>query len=183
MVSGALALALVAPAEAMAWRADSDKVGGTRLSEGEVKRASAPNIDASAGILVTSDGRALWSRRGAKPRAMASTTKIMTALLVVEKGGLNKKVRVSKAASKVPYGIGLHAGEKIKVRKLLQLALVASSNDAAYALGEYVSGSNTAFVKKMNERARELGLEETPYANAHALAAPPHNTSPTDIAV
>lgn len=178
----ALALAVVNPAPALAWRSATDRVGGVPLSAGVIPYSVAPDIDARAGILVSSDGRVLWSRGGDRGRAMASTTKMMTALLVIEKGGLDRVTTVSWRASKVPYALGLKSGERITVRRLLALALVASSNDAAYALAEYVSGTMPAFVRKMNARASQLGLNHTHFANPHGLDATGHYSSPSDLA-
>lgn len=166
---------LGAPAPAMAWRSGADEIAGSRLD--------APDIDAAAGILVAPDGRVLWSRNGESRRAMASTTKMMTALLAVENGGLNRKVRISKAASRAPYGLGLKEGEWVTAGKLLELALVASGNDAAYALGEHVSGDMRSFVDRMNVKARALGLKDTHFANPHGLDAPGHYSTPSDLAV
>ena len=176
-----LASVFAGPQAAFAWRAGFDEVAGKPLSAG-VPAQTAPDIDAAAGILTDNDGRALWSRRGDERRAMASTTKMMTALLVLERGRLDDKVTVSPTASRVPYATGLVAGERRTVRELLQLMLVTSSNDAAYALGEHVGGSMPAFVKLMNERAAKLGLKNTRFANPHGLDAPGHYSTPTDLA-
>jgi len=182
VVSGAVALALLAPSTALAWRDPADKVSGVPLSEGKIAYSSAPDIDAAGGILVSSDGHSLWSRGANARRPMASTTKMMTALLVLEHGGLGRTVTVSRNASRVAYGIGLRPGERMKVRKLLELALVASSNDAAYALGETVSGNMPAFIRKMNARARELGLDHTHFTSPHGLDARGHYSTPKDLA-
>jgi serine-type D-Ala-D-Ala carboxypeptidase (penicillin-binding protein 5/6) len=185
LVSGALALALMAgaPASALAARSDSDRVGGVALSVGKVPRSAAPDINAAAGALVTEDGRVIWGRKADKRRAMASTTKMMTALLVLENiDDLNKTVTVSSAASKVAYGLGLKPGERVSVRRLLELTLVASSNDGAHALGEAVSGDMGSFVKLMNRRAAELGMEDTSFANPHGLDAKNHYSTPIDLA-
>jgi D-alanyl-D-alanine carboxypeptidase len=181
-VTVALAASLAAPAPALARRDQTDRVAGTALSKGEVRLDQAPDIDAPAGILVTSSGRELWSRRGSNPRAMASTTKMMTALLVLEHGELDRKVRISKAADRVPYGTGLRAGERVSVRRLLELTLVASSNDAAFALAQHVGGSVPSFVRDMNARADKLGLDDTHFVNPHGLDARTHRSSPTDLA-
>lgn len=180
----ALTTALALPAQpAFAWRSASDRVGGSPISAGDVKASQAPDIDAAAGILVTPQGRALWSRNGTDKRAMASTTKMMTALLVLEKGNLNKKIRISKKAARVPYALGLRKGEKIRARRVLELTLIASSNDGAYALGEYRAGNMKRFVKLMNAKAREIGMDDTHFANAHGLDARGHYSTPADMAL
>lgn len=174
--------ATMAPAPAHAVVKGNDRVGGKPVSAGAVDPKRAPDIDAAAGILVDESGRALWGRSSSSSRAMASTTKMMTALLTLEKGGLNRKVVVSKRAASQPYGIGLKAGERMSVGKLLELTLVVSSNDAAYALGEYTGGSMPRFVKMMNERAAKLGLKNTHFANPHGLDTRGHYSSPADLA-
>lgn len=184
LMAGAVALALAAtPATALADRRPSDRIGAKAISETKYSPKVAPDFNARAGIVMTDDGQVLWSRASSTPRAMASTTKLMTALLAIEKGGLGKTATVSKRAASTPYGLGLKPGQKVKVRKLLEMTLVASSNDAAYALGEHVSGSMPKFVARMNARAGELGLKNTQFRNPHGLDAPGHYSTPADLAV
>lgn len=172
---------LVSPATALATRYDSDAIAGIPLSECDPSKSIAPSISAAAGVICTADGQVLWSREATTPRAMASTTKIMTALIAIERAGLDEQVVVSEAASKVDYAIGLEPGERRSVGELLELALVASSNDAAYALAEHVSGSIPAFVDEMNERADELKLRDTRFANPHGLDQANHHSSAADL--
>jgi len=177
------ALALVAPGAAPAKRLSSDSISGVPLSACDPSRSVAPDINAASGVIATDDGRILWSRRPSEPRAMASTTKIMTALLVLEQGNLDEVATVSKAAAGVDYSTGLRPGERIPVGKLLELALVASSNDAALALAEHVGGDVATFVDRMNARASELGLGDTHFVNPHGLDAAGHHSSAADLAV
>jgi len=182
-----LALAIAAssmasfPASAVASRLDSDRVDGVELAAQEIPESSAPDVSARAGRLVTADGRVLWARSDDTARAMASTTKVMTALLVLESSELDDTVKITKAASGVDYALGLKTGEKLSVRKLLELALVASSNDAATALAIHVGGSPSDFAVRMNERAAELGLADTRFVNAHGLDAAGHHSSARDL--
>lgn len=178
-----IASALISPVSAHASRAGTDRIGGRALAEGKIAPGNAPDIDARAGILVDEEGRALWSRGGSVRRPMASTTKMMTALLVLEHADLNRTVTVSRRAANVPYATGLRAGERFTVRQLLELMLVSSSNDAAYALGEHVGGSMPRFVSLMNARALKLGLRNTHFANPHGLDARGHYSTPADLAV
>lgn len=113
---------------------------------------------------------------------MASITKTMVALLVLEHGTLDEMVTVSKSAAKVPYAHGLRAGEQRSARQLLELAMVASSNDAAHALAEHYGGSVSGFVDRMNDRAAELGLADTRYVNPHGLDAKGHYSTAADLA-
>jgi len=181
-----LAAALIlahAPGDALAKRYGTDEVGGVALESSELKRSVAPDIAAKSGIIVTSDGRALWARDATEQRSMASITKMMVALLVLERGDLDERVTVSKSAAGVPYALGLKAGEQRSTRELLELALVASSNDAAYALAEHYGGTVRDFADLMNERADELGLDDTRFANPHGLDAKGHHSSAADLAV
>jgi len=181
MLAAALCLAILTPTQAFAKRYGSDEICGVRLESSKLDRDAAPDVNAAAGAIVTADGRILWSRKTTTPRPMASITKIMTALLVLERGDLDDEVTVSRAASKVPYAVGLKEGERRTVRELLELALVASSNDAAYALAEHVGGGATEFVALMNQRAAELGLNDTHFVNPHGLDAAGHRSSASDI--
>lgn len=170
-----------APAQALASKRDSDRIGGVKLSSGSVSKSKAPDINARSGIIVTSTGRVLWSRKAGTERAMASTTKVMTALLVLENCKLTDTVKITRTAARTPYATGLRAGERLTVRKLLELLLVCSSNDAATALAIHTGGSVKKFAKMMNERADELGLEDTHYKNPHGLDAKGHYTSAKDL--
>ncbi len=100
----------------------------------------------------------------------ASTTKVMTALLVLEHLPLTKIVRVSKRATKVqPSKLYLKPGERIKVSQLLYALLISSANDASVVLAEAVAGSEKKFVRMMNKRARQLGARHTRFVNPHGL--------------
>lgn len=100
----------------------------------------------------------------------ASTTKVMTALLVLEKLPLNKIVRVSqRATSPQPSKLYVKEGEQFKVRDLLYAILMGSANDASVVLAEAVSGTEWQFVQLMNKRAKEIGAKNTKFANSHGL--------------
>lgn len=170
------------PARADAAHYPTDEMAGRQLSTIDPTYDSAPDISAAAGILMDASGRALWSRSADQQRAMASTTKMMTALIALERSDPNEMVTISKRASEVSYAAGLRAGERVSVGRLLELALIASSNDAAIALAEHVSGSEARFVEVMNSRGHELGLHDTRFVNAHGLDAPLHHSSAADLA-
>lgn len=181
LVLTVLASALsVAPATAFAAKYDSDRVGGVKLGSGTIDRAKAPDISAKSGVLVHGT-RVLWARKADSERAMASTTKLMTALLILERGGLGKKVRITKTAARTPYATGLKAGERLTVRRLLELTLVCSSNDAATALAIHHSGSVKKFSSAMNRRAKQLGMVDTKLKNPHGLDAKGHYSSAQDL--
>lgn len=162
----------------------SDRVAGIPLAERSAWSTAAPDVDMPSGVLVTADGRELWSRAADAQRAMASTTKIMTAVVVLESvDDLDERVRVTGAADAVGESeAGLLPGESYTVRSLLEAMLVHSGNDAAAALAEHVAGSQPAFVELMNAKAQELDLKETRFANPHGLDEPGHHTSARDLA-
>jgi len=112
---------------------------------------------------VKREGRLLWSGAAEQRLPPASLTKLMTALLVLERGGLDELVVVSRGASReTGTRIGLKAGENLRVRDLLAAMVIRSANDACRALADHVS---TAFVFRMNQRAEKLGLRNTRFAD------------------
>jgi len=149
---------------------------------GKIATTVAPDVRLKAGLLLATDGRMLWGRNPQTARPMASITKVMTALLTLEQSDLDDVVTISKATSEVEDATGLLPGETFTVRELLELALVTSSNDAAYALAEHAGTTLPAFIAQMNTKAAALGLTHTHYANPHGLDAPGHYSSPADIA-
>jgi D-alanyl-D-alanine carboxypeptidase (penicillin-binding protein 5/6) len=161
----------------------SDTVGDARVSSSPDLAAAAPDVEVPAGILVTDEGRTLWAREASEARPMASTTKMMTGLLVLEAADPDEEVVVStEAASVGGSGVDLRAGEVLNVRELLLALLMESSNSAAHALAEHVAGSVDAFVARMNDRAEEMGLEDTRFRNPHGLDAEGHESSAEDLA-
>jgi serine-type D-Ala-D-Ala carboxypeptidase (penicillin-binding protein 5/6) len=116
------------------------------------------------------------------PRPMASTTKLMTALLAVESGRLDEIVTVSQRAASVgEASIGLVAGERLPLSMLVHALMIRSGNDAATATAEHLAGSVEAFAAMMNARAVELGMTATFFSNPHGLDAPGHVSSPRDL--
>mgnify|MGYP002397731237 FL=1 len=142
-----------------------------------------PAVDASAYILVDPHTGEVLARKGPDLRLpMASTTKMMTALLVLERARLDDVVTVPADAAAVgESSADLVPGEQLTVRDLLAGLLVGSGNDAAVTLAEHVGGSQAAFVDMMNARARSLGLTRTHYANPHGLDAPGHYSTVRDM--
>ncbi len=161
-----------------------DSIGGVPLPEASaLATAAAPDLKMAAGMLMASDGRELWSRDADAQRAMASTTKIMTAVVVLENADLAQVVTVSSAAATVGESAAdLRAGETMTVATMLEALLVKSGNDAAIALAEHVAGSEAEFVAMMNAKAAELGMSNTNYANSHGLDQIGHHTSARDLA-
>lgn len=133
--------------------------------------AREPDPSAAAAVLFDLDtGQVLYERKPSSRRAIASTTKIMTALLVLETTEPKDRVTASAtAASQTGALLGLVEGERVRVEDLLYALMLQSANDAAVALAEHVSGSVGAFVQQMNRRARRLGLEDTRFASPNGL--------------
>lgn len=147
--------------------------------------AAAPVVQAQAYIVQSSvDGHTLAARGADTPRAMASITKLMTALVALEQLSLDEVVTVPPVAAHVgESSLGLRAGQRLTVRDLLIGTLVPSANDAATTLAVAAAGSEGRFVTLMNRKARELGLNGTHYRNPHGLDQPGHVSTARDIAV
>jgi D-alanyl-D-alanine carboxypeptidase (penicillin-binding protein 5/6) len=134
-----------------------------------------PDIRTGSAILADLDsGQVLFQQTPDQRRPIASVTKIMTALLVLERAELDDVVTVSADATYPPdqYGLsalGLEAGERISVRDLLYALLLQSANDAAIALAEHVSGTETKFEAAMNARARQLGMDDSRFRSPNGL--------------
>ena len=147
--------------------------------------ASRPAIQAGAAILMDAQtGTVLFEKASHQRRAVASTTKIMTALLALEAGGLDQPVTMSRSAAQVS-GSSLHLreGETVRMDDLLTALLLGSANDAAVAIAEHMAGSVEAFADEMNARARELGARDTHFVNPHGLHEPDHYSSAYDLAL
>lgn len=148
-----------------------------------------PALDAEAVILLDGEGRTLFSRNAEQERAPASLVKLMTLYLALEdvaagRAELEDLVTVSPSAALTPrFRMGLRAGERIALRRLLEGVAIASANDAATAVAEHLGGgSEAAFVARMNAKARELGLEATRFANPHGLPDPEQRSTARDLA-
>ncbi len=144
-----------------------------------------PETSASAMILYHApSGRVLASKDPDRPMRMASTTKLMTALVAVETGDLSAEIEIRPEWTAVEgSSMYLKAGERYTLHELLTGLLLASGNDAALAIAEAISGSEAAFVERMNEKAAELGLAHTRFANPHGLDAEGHCSTARDLAV
>ncbi len=146
--------------------------------------AAPPQVRAGSVLLADEEtGQVLFGRAERQPRAMASTTKVMTALLTLEH--LDRRATVVIGTEPTTVGeesLELRKGERLTVHQLLLGLLVKSANDAAVALADAVDGSAAAFVRRMNSRAAALGLRDTHYATPYGLDRPGHRTSATDLA-
>lgn len=151
-------------------------------SAGSAPSTPPPAIAAAAWYLVGEDGTPLAERNAHERRAVASITKLMTAVVTVERAGLSDLVTVSgRSSAPGESTANLRRGEQLSVSTLLRAMLVASANDAARALALHVGrGSVSRFVALMNAKARQLGLDETTFVNAHGLDAAGHRSSAED---
>ena len=115
---------------------------------------------------------------------MASTTKIMTATIIIENCNLNETVEISKkSAGTGGSRLGLKAGDKITIRDLLYGLMMRSGNDSAVALAEYAGGSIEGFAEKMNQKASDLGLNNTHFETPHGLDSDEHYTTAYELAL
>ena len=148
------------------------------------------HVDAPCALLMeASTGTVLFEQAADEERAPASVTKVMTLLLIFDARAsgqisLNDTVSVSEHASSMGGSqVFLETGETQTVETMIKCIAVASGNDAAVAMAEYISGSEEAFVSKMNARAKELGMTHTHFINCCGLDAEGHYTSARDIAL
>jgi len=147
--------------------------------------ANALNLNAQSAVAIDSlTGRILCEQNANMRLGMASTTKIMTGILAIEKGNMQDIVTISKHASYVEgSSIYLKENEKVSLETLVYGLLLKSGNDAAIAIAEHISGSESEFVKLMNDKAKELGLTNTNFANPHGLYDQNHYTTAYELAL
>lgn len=146
------------------------------------------HLYSDAAILIDADtGTTLYSKNAKEKMYPASTTKILTAILTIEKCNLQDIVTVNHSAiSIVPPGYSsayLNASEQISVENLLKVLLVHSANDAANVLAEHISGSVSEFAKLMNEKAEELGCKNTHFVNPSGIHNEDHYSTAQDLAI
>ncbi len=149
------------------------------------EQCSIPEVSAQNAILIEANsGEVLYEKNAEDKAYPASITKIMTALLAIENGDLDKKVKVSQNAAGVEgSSIYLAKGEKISLRDLVYGLMLRSGNDAAIAISETIGGKTDNFVMMMNKRARELGAFDTHFMNPNGLHDPEHYTTAKDMAL
>jgi D-alanyl-D-alanine carboxypeptidase (penicillin-binding protein 5/6) len=143
-------------------------------------------VSAKSAILIEQhSGRILFAKDAHTKRRIASITKIMTAILAIESGKLDDTVTVSARAVRTEgSSIYLRQGEKMKLRDLVYGLMLRSGNDAAVAIAEHVGGSVEGFVFLMNEKAAEIGMRDTEFANPHGLDdAESHYSTAYDMAL
>ncbi len=142
-----------------------------------------PGVSAQACIVIEqTSGRVLYQKNSQAELPMASTTKIMTALVALEEGNPNDTIKVSSSAASVEgSSMYLEAGETMTLKELLYGLMLSSGNDAAVAIAEYFGGID-AFVTMMNQKAKELGATHTQFANPNGLPNENHYSTAEDMA-
>jgi D-alanyl-D-alanine carboxypeptidase (penicillin-binding protein 5/6) len=149
--------------------------------------ADSPSIMGESGIVMEiSTGSILYEKNMHDIHYPASITKIMTALLAIENCEMDEIVTVPPEAVYMEdkgTHIALDAGEQLTVEQCLYAIMLASANDAAYALAEHVGGTYENFIRMMNEKAKELGCQNTNFTNPHGLPDENHVTSAYDMAL
>ena len=142
----------------------------------------AVEVSAAAAVLMDADrGRLLYDKNGGKRMLIASTTKLMTALVALEQGGLQQEITVTGGHMAEGSSMYLRPGEKLTLETLLYGLLLSSGNDAALAVTECMGGA-VPFVARMNEKAAELGMENTHFANPNGLDDEAHYSTAEDMA-
>jgi D-alanyl-D-alanine carboxypeptidase len=148
-----------------------------------------PPVQAEAGLLIDlATGQVLFAKNAGEDRAPASLVKLMTLYLAHEdlaagKVGLDDPVAVSQNAARTPrFRMGLVAGDVVPFRTVLLAVAVASANDAATVVAEHLSGTEEAFVSRMNTTGQEMGLGQTIFANPHGLPDPRQRSTARDMA-
>ena len=144
-----------------------------------------PETEAKAAIVLHGDsGTVLYEENADEFLPIASTTKIMTALVVLEQCELTDKVEILPEYTDIEgSGMGFEAGEEYTVEELLYGLMLASGNDAAVALACHTAGSVAAFAERMNEKAAALGLRQTHFENPHGLDAEGHGSTARELAL
>lgn len=148
--------------------------------------SSPPRVTADSAVLIEAEsGRILYEKNAHTPRGMASTTKIMTALVALTLcEDLTQEITVAPAAVGIEgSSIYLQEGETVTLRDLLYALMLQSANDAAAAIAIGLCGSIARFAEEMNDEARRLGLTATHFANPHGLDDPSHQTTAYELAI
>lgn len=145
--------------------------------------AAPPEINAEGCVLIdASTGKVLYGKNTDKALEPASTTKVMTALIALEKCNLDDEVTIQEDFTKIDgTAVGLLKGDVVTVRDLLYGLLLESGNDCANALAEHISGNIDDFAKLMNAKAKELGALNTNFKNPSGLPDPEHKTTAQDL--
>lgn len=178
-------LALAVLPLALALPAFFAPVSAVEAPEKAPSNPEGPSVSAQCAAVIQMDtGEVLFVKNGEERRAMASTTKIMTALLTLEEAAVrNREVEITREMVLVEgSSMGLREGDRLTLRDLAVGMLTVSGNDAANSAAMAISGSREAFVERMNQRARELGLENTHFETPSGLDGETHYSTALDMA-
>lgn len=157
----------------------------SEILQTSTKPVEEPNINSKAGIVLDRESkRVLYSKNAYEKRAMASTTKIMTAIIALENSRLDEEIVVCKKAANMGGSrLGLKEGDKISMNDLLYGLMLRSGNDAATQIAISVGGSYEGFAEMMNKKALQLGLINTHFVTPHGLDNPDHYTTAYELAL
>jgi len=180
-----------APKKPVPTNVESEDESKTSVSNGKLPKnthllepGELPLTAAGAIVIDCQTGRTLYELNSDEAQYPASTTKTMTALLIIEAGDLDKEIVVNEEEAKVgESSLQLRVGERYTRRQMLYGLMLKSANDVAHSLGRDNAGSIEAFAKKMTQRAKELGATNTNFKNPHGLHDVEHYTTPHDLAV
>ena len=144
-----------------------------------------PNVSAQSAIVIEVEtGRMLYQKNIDKQLPMASTTKILTALVAIENGNLDDLIKVTSDTTNIEgSSIYLQGGETLNLRDLLYGLMLCSGNDAACTIAKHIGGSIENFSKMMNQKAAEIGALNSSFVNPHGLTASGHYTTAYDLAL
>jgi len=171
------ALSLVAAVGLLASPAPAQEIDPAPLTGPDVKAASAILVDAATGTV-------LWEKNSQVRRPMASTTKIMTATLLLESDRLDEWVPFTEHARTTPYAnFNARPNEKVRLRDLLYAIMLRSSNDGCVAAAEHVAGSPWKFAQDMTAKAKALGALDTNFVTTNGLYHPQHYSTAYDLAI
>ena len=156
-----------------------------KIIETASNTSNLPDINSRAAVVIDRNSNTIiYGKNEMIRKKMASTTKIMTATIVIENGNLNDVVEISKkSAGTGGSRLGLKTGDKITVRDLLYGLMLCSGNDAAVALSEHIGGSVEDFAKLMNNKAKQLNLQNTNFETPHGLDKENHYTTAYELAL
>ena len=161
---------------------DTDILSCSVNNQSEIK---IPETNSKACVIIDRNtNNILYEKNSTQKRKMASTTKIMTATIIIENCNLNDTIEISKkAAGTGGSRLGLKSGDKITIKDLLYGLMLKSGNDAAVALAEYAGESIDGFANLMNKKASELGLTNTHFETPHGLDSDEHYTTAYELAL
>lgn len=167
---------------------NEDEINESDVNESviNVSNSHTEELNLNSRIAIAYDrksGKVIWGKNENKRTAMASTTKIMTAIVLIENADLNQTITISaKSAGTGGSRLGLKKDDKILLKDLLYGLMLKSGNDAAVAIAETVGGSVEGFAELMNNKAQELKLENTHFVTPHGLDNPEHYTTAYELA-